>query len=273
MMWFQDIQSALSTEVVAPPSGSAWAAMKASLSWKTLDAATPAGVSGDLGLIVRRRPEHIGADKPAIESYPIIEIKVGDRWQISLDDGLKWNGLRKGNWTAGPVLEFRQSFHDELPRGAHRMPDAFELGDFSLWQTKAGDIEVRLRHALNSYSGWSGDLSYDAGVRLTPRTAIGVELRGAWADANFSDQFFGLRPHRSAIFELPDVLKNNYFTAGSEATLGHKIDDRSTVFVQASADRIFGEEWRSPILKSRNIFIFSIGIARHFGARDPDSLL
>ena len=153
------------------------------------------------------------------------------------------------------------------------MPSAFELGGFSAWKTQAGDIELRLRHAVNSYDGWSGDVSYDAGVHLGPRAAVGLELRGGWADANFSDEFFGLRPRRADALGLPRVLKNDFLTAGAGVTLGYKLDARWTGFAQVGADRIFGEEWRSPILKSRNIFVFSLGITRHFGPRDPDGFL
>jgi hypothetical protein len=277
MIWLQDTASAAPSQPVPAESAAApsstWAFMRQSLSWSRIDAAVPKGLSGDLGVILRRRPEHIGADKPTVELYPIIELKVGDRWQISLDDGIKWAAARVGRWRVGPVLEYRESFRDELPPGAHRMPDAFEFGGFSQWQTGLGDIEVRLRHALNSYQGWSGDVSYDTGVRLSGVTALGVELRGAWADADFSDEFFGLRPRHADSLGLPRVLKNSYITFGSEVTLGHKIDARTTVFIQGSADRIYGEEWRSPILKSRNIFILSIGMARHFGVRDAESLL
>ena len=83
-----EVQAPLPAESAATP-GSAWAWMHRSLSLKGMDAAVPPGLSGDLGVIVRRRPEHIGADKPTIDLYPVIELKVGDRWQISLDDGIK----------------------------------------------------------------------------------------------------------------------------------------------------------------------------------------
>lgn len=257
---------------MAPPASNPWASVRQSL-WQTVDQAVTNGLSGDLGVIIRRRPQHIGSDKPALDMYPIVELKVGSRWQISLDDGVKWTALSSGPWRVGPVLEYRESYSDRLPRGAHRMPNAFEFGGFSSWDTHLGDFEMRLRHAINSYAGWSGDVSYDAGVKLTPLMAIGAELRGSWADANFSDQFFGLRPRHADSIGLPRVLRNDYVTFGSEVTLGRKIDAKTTAFIQGSYDRIYGEEWRSPILKSRNIFVFSIGVAHHFGARDPESLL
>jgi|GEM_PF-1048631 len=230
----------------------------------------PSDLSGDVGLVLRRRPRYIGDDKPTDELYPVIEFNLGDRWQVSLDDGVKWIVMRRDKWSVGPVLEYRQSFSDKLPRGAHKMPDAFEFGGFAVYRSSFGDMEMRLRRALNSYQGWSGDIAYDGGVRLGRKMALGIELRGSWADSNFSDQFFGLRPRGAHRFGLPELLKNNYFSAGTEWTLGYHTDDRTSFFAQASADRIYGEEWRSPILKSRNIFIFSLGMTRHFGVSRGD---
>ncbi|ESQ85206.1 hypothetical protein AEAC466_05710 [Asticcacaulis sp. AC466] len=259
------------TLVTAEPPDAVGASMAMpTLNWANIDTLVSSGISGDLGVILRKRPQHIGDGKTTDEIYPVIELKVGERLQVSLDDGIKWTAIKQKKWSLGPVLEYRQSFSDKLPRGAHRMPDAFELGGFAVYSSGVGDIEMRLRRAINSYQGWSGDVAYDAGVRLSPKTALGIELRGSWADSNFSDQFFGLRGRHSHEFNLPRVLKNNYFSAGTELTLGHKLDDRMTVFAQVSADRIYGEEWRSPILKSRNIFIFSLGMTRHFGAPRED---
>ncbi|MDV6330708.1 MipA/OmpV family protein [Asticcacaulis sp. 201] len=253
-----------------PPDAATASIAMPALNWANIDTLVSSGISGDLGVILRRRPQHIGDSRATDELYPVIELKVGDRLQASLDDGIKWTAIKRGKWSLGPVLEYRQSFSDKLPRGAHKMPDAFEAGGFAVYNSDVGDIEMRLRRAINSYQGWSGDVAYDGGIKLSQKTALGIEVRGSWADSNFSEQFFGLRGRHSHDFDLPRVLKNNYFSAGTELTLGHKLDDGTSVFAQASADRIYGEEWRSPILKSRNIFIFSLGMTRHFGAPRAD---
>ena len=243
------------------------------LSWPgNLTAQVPGDVGADFGLILRNRPAHIGSGRPLEDLYPVIEIKLGDRWQLSLDDGIKYTAARFGPLSIGPVVEFRQSFSDRLPKGAHKMPDAVEAGGFVVYKTPIGDFESRLRNAVNSYKGWSGDLSFDTGGHITPTTGIGLEIRASWADNNFSNQYFGLKHHSSDLFSLPRFLPNDYTTFGAELTVGHKIDAVTTLFAQTSLDRIYGEEWRSPVLKSRNIFIFSLGVTWHFGQRTPDSL-
>ncbi|MFN3808841.1 MipA/OmpV family protein [Asticcacaulis sp.] len=256
---------------VVATSDTTGASQRSSMSFERPEAVVPKGLStlfgmrasGDVGVIWRRRPAHIGAVEAVSDLYPIVELRVGDRWQVSLDEGVRWTAAERGRWRVGPVLEYRQAYRDKLPRGARPLPDAVEFGGFSQWQTGFGDVELRLRRALNSYQGWSGDLSYDAGARLSSRTAIGVELRGAWADSRFSGPFLGLPPTRRA----------SYFTLGSEVTLGHRLDERTTAFVQGSADRLYGDDWRRPALRSRHVFTLSLGFTRHFGAREADSLL
>ncbi|ESQ87603.1 MipA/OmpV family protein [Asticcacaulis benevestitus] len=231
----------------------------------------PQDMAIDIGVVLRDRPAHIGAKTSLHELYPVVEI-TRNRWQISLDDGGKYSAATLGPVTVGPVLEYRQSFNDHLPSGAHHMPDAFETGGFAVYKTPLGDVEARLRKAINSYQGWSGDLSFDTGGHITPTTGVGLEIRAGWADNSFSNQFFGLRPRAAYHVSLPRFLPNNYYTLGAELTAGHKITPTTTAFIQSSLDRVYGEAWRSPILKTRDVFVLSLGLTWHLGRHSPDSI-
>jgi len=113
----------------------------------------------DVGLAARVRPVHLGSERFTSDALPILEASYGDRLTFSLDDGAKATLWRAGPWTAGPVVEYRQSYNDRLPEGAFRMPDAVEVGGFASRRTPVGVAELRMRKAVSGYQGWSGDLA------------------------------------------------------------------------------------------------------------------
>jgi outer membrane scaffolding protein for murein synthesis (MipA/OmpV family) len=223
------------------------------------------GISAEIGGVVRARPAHIGSATPYVDVYPVIEIRVGDRLQISADDGIKYQAWKTGPFSAGPVVQYREAFRDKLPRGARAVPDAIEGGGYVEWKTAVGDVETRLRRALTGYEGWSSDTAFDTGGYLTPRFGVGLELRGAWVDAHYTRRFLDIHPQHAPLFSWPHFGPQDYGTIGAQLTAGYRIGPRLTAFVQSSLDRILSEAWRSPILRTRNMAVTSLGLTWHFG--------
>ncbi len=236
-------------------------------------------VSADLGGVVRVRPAHIGSATPYVDIYPVIEIHIGDRLQISADDGIKYEAWKSGAWksgawkmgtfSAGPVVQYREAFRDKLPRGADTVPDAFEGGGYVAWKTPVGDLETRLRRALTGYEGWSSDTAFDTGGYVTPRFGIGLELRGEWVDPHYTRSYFDIHPQHAPIFSWPHFGPEDYSTLGTQLTLGYRLSSRLTAFTQSSFDRIFGQAWRSPALRTRDIAVTTAGLTWHFGSIVP----
>ena len=230
----------------------------------------PAGVvDADIGGVMRLRPAHIGSATPYADAYPVIEIHVGDRLQISLDDGIKYQAWKAGALSAGPVLEYREAFRDELPRGADRVPDAFEGGGYAEWKSPIGDLETRLRRALTGYQGWSTNTAFDTGGYVTPRFGIGLELRAEWVDPHYTRSYLDLHPQHAPIFSWPHFGPDAYSTAGAQVTAGYRLGPRLTAFAQTGFDRIFGAAWRPPVLHTRDIAVASIGLTWHLGPVVP----
>lgn len=231
--------------------------------------ADPIDWTVDAGLAARLRPTHIGADRFTPDVVPILNATVGDDLQLSLDDGAKWTALRLGAFKFGPIAEFRQSFNDHLPPGAYRMNDAIELGGFASAFVGVGEVEVRLRKAVTGYEGWSGDVSFDTGAKLTSRTRLAGQARLAWADSRFSEQYFALQPTDPRPGDRPRFSPNDYFSAGAELDLLHDVGPRMTLVTALTADRILGPEIRSPILATRDILTVSVGFTYHWGSSRP----
>jgi outer membrane scaffolding protein for murein synthesis (MipA/OmpV family) len=219
----------------------------------------------DVGAITRERPAHLGSPRYTSDLLPILSIDYGDRLSISLDDGAKATVWRDGAWSAGPVLEYRQSYNDRLPRRAFAMDDAVEAGGFAARRTPIGDVELRLRKAVTGYGGWSGDLTFDTGGQIAPKWKIGLETRLSWADSEFSREYFGLRRRTGSTAMLPRIGENDFYSAGLELDAARAIGRRTSIVATLSDDYILGEEWRSVLLRNRNVVTAGLGLVYRFG--------
>jgi len=219
----------------------------------------------DVGLISRLRPDHLGANRYTRDVLPLLEVDYGDRLSFSVDDGFKVTAWRSGDWSAGPVVEYRQSYNDRLPNGAFAMRDAVEAGGFLKRRTPIGEIDLRVRKALDGYGGWSGDLAFDTGGQISPRWKVGLEARLSWADSNFSREYFGLRHDAVHSVSLPRFGENDFYSAGLELDAARALGPRLSLVATVSADRIIGEAWESPLLSNRNVITGGVGLIYRFG--------
>lgn len=222
----------------------------------------------DIGIINRIRPDHLGADRYTRDVLPLLEVSNGDRLSFSFDDGLKVTAWANSAWSAGPVIEYRQSYNDRLPAGAFAMKDAVEVGGFLKRRTRVGEIDLRVRKALDGYGGWSGDLAFDTGGQISPRWKVGLETRLSWADSDFSREYFGLRHDVAHAVSLPRFGENDFYSAGLELDAARALGPRLSLVATVSADRIIGEAWKSPLLSSRNVITGGVGLIYHFGRLD-----
>ena len=223
----------------------------------------------DFGAAARVRPDHIGASHYRVDGVPILEARYGDDLSFSLDDGAKYRAIQSGPFAAGAIVEYRQSFNDKLPAGAFRMSDAVEVGGFAEYRTPLGFAEMRLRHALGSYDGWSGDLSFSTGAPVSRNWMVGGQARLAWADSSFTQEYFGLRPHAARRFGLPRFLDEDFVTVGAELDAARQITPKTRLVFAVTADRMVGELRPTPVVSSRNILTSSIGFTYQWSGRTP----
>lgn len=223
----------------------------------------------DVGLISRTRPVHLGSPRYTTDLLPLVSASYGDRVAFSLDDGLTASVWRGGGWSLGPVVEYRQSYDDRLPRRAFAMNDAVEIGGFVKRRTPIGDLDLRARKAVDGYGGWSGDLAFDTGAQVSRRWKIGAQARLSWADSSFSREYFGLRRQAERAQQLPRFAENDFYSAGLELDAARAIGPRTALVATFSEDHILGAEWRSPLLRDRDLMTFGIGLTYRFGRASP----
>jgi len=234
--------------------------------------ADPIDWTVEAGAAGRVRPAHIGSGRYVFDGVPIFEATLGDDISVSLDDGAKWKALKFGPVSLGPIAEYRQSFSDDLPRGAFRMSDTIEVGGFGEWRTPVGIAEARLRHAVNGYDGWSGDLSFVTGGTVAPKLMMAAQARLSWADSNFTQEYFGLIPHAASHFGLPRFQEGDFLTAGAEIDAGREITRHTRVVLELTADHIISEMQPSPLFSTRDIFTATLGFTYRWSSSSTGRL-
>jgi outer membrane scaffolding protein for murein synthesis (MipA/OmpV family) len=225
----------------------------------------------DIGAVGRARPAHLGSSHEVVDSVPVVEAVYGDL-RLSFDDGAKWSAAQVGPFSLGPIVEYRQSFNDGLPAGAFRTSGAIEVGGFTAARTPIGVLEARVRRAVNGYEGWSGDLSFDTGGKVAPKTLIGAQLRLSWADSKFTDEYFGLRPHGSPRIGPPRFLTGDYLTAGAQIGAARDLGRHARLVLALSGDRMLGGLRPSAVFSRRDIYIASLGLTYHWVSATPGTL-
>jgi outer membrane scaffolding protein for murein synthesis (MipA/OmpV family) len=225
---------------------------------------TQAPLSIDMGVAERVRPSHLGARSSVFDTVPVVNIKLGEVLSVSLDDGVHWTALRTANWSAGPVLEYRQSYSDHLPSGSFQMADAVEAGLFVKRVTPIGDAEFRLRRALNSYQGWSADLSLDTGFMALDHLFLGAEPHIAWADDQFSKEYFGLWTKGKASLSSAGDPVRPFRSIGMALLARYELQPMTSIGLIVSEDHRVGAMTGSSLFQARNNFEGSIGLTRRF---------
>jgi len=223
----------------------------------------------DVGAVARTRPAHLGSARQVADAVPVVEAKYGETLSLSFDDGAKWAAVRAGPFALGPIVEYRQAFDDDLPAGAFHTQGAVEAGGFVAARTPVGIVEARLRRALNGYRGWSGDLSFDTGGQVAPKLLVGGQLRLGWADGNYAEEYFGLRPHGSPQAGPPRFLAGDFLTAGAQVGAARELGHNVRLVLAASADRMMGEVRPNPVFSRRDIYTASLGLTYHWARTAP----
>ena len=224
------------------------------------------GWSGDLGAAARARPDHVGARTYTLDAVPVIDIHYGDSLQVSLDDGVKWTAVRAGGLAFGPVAEYRQAYSDGLAPGVRRPQNAIEIGGFAAYRLPFGQAEVRLRRAVDGYQGWSGDLSFDTGGRVSRRWQVGAEARLGWADDAYTDAYFGARRRTARRLGLPRFQENDFTTAGFELDVARDLTANARLVAALAYDRVIGPADPTPSLLSRDIPTLTLGLTYRWPA-------
>lgn len=217
------------------------------------------GLTLDVGGGLVTRPKFLGSSDYSADFAPVLEARLGRDLRLSLDDGVSWTPLHIGGFSAGPVVEFRQSFNAvRLTRGP-RSSDTFEAGAVLKAETPIGDLEARLRHGLGGDQLVSGDITFDTLFPVYKKTFVGLGAHGSWANEAFS-----LPARRIRGRLIPLQGEHDYYAIGIQGSAIYEFNDSYRAAIVASFDRLITPDEANLSLSTHNIFSLGLVFTRRF---------
>lgn len=215
-------------------------------------------------------PTYVGDDDYQLSLLPNIQIRYGDRFFASVQDGLGYNLINEQNWRAGPIARIafpRQEDGDQpFAIAGDNSTDLIGLGDVSATAELGGFVEYRTgpvstrleaRQGVNGHEGFVSDISVNYGGRsfaLGPPIIYSFGPRLRLVGDNFQSAYFGVDAAQSAASGLPQFDAggglHSYGVGGAVILPITRDNSASAVFV-AGYDRLAGDAADAPLVVQR----------------------
>lgn len=215
-------------------------------------------------------PAYEGDDEYRLSVLPNVEVRYGDRFFASVQNGAGYRWVNTERWRAGPIarLKFGREQDGDQPfavsgedtddlQGLGDIDTTVELGGFVEYELGALTLTGEARQAFSGHEGFVADF----GVRWSGRAAIagapiafsaGPRIRVV--DDAYTSAYFDVDPSQSAASGLPqyDAGGGLYsYGAGASAVLPLSRDRVWSLVMIASYDRFAGDAEESPLVRER----------------------
>lgn len=223
-------------------------------------------------------PTYVGDDDYQLSLLPNIQIRYGDRFFASVQDGLGYNLINEENWRAGPIarIAFPRNEDGDQPFaiagdnttdliGLGDVSATAELGGFAEYRTGPISARFEARQGVNGHEGFVGDISMNYGGRsfvLGPPLIYSVGPRLRLVSDNFQSAYFGVNAAQSAASGLPQFDAGgglHSYGVGAAFILPITRDNSASAVLVAGYDRLAGDAADAPLVVQR-------------GARDQASI-
>ncbi|WP_310498033.1 MipA/OmpV family protein [Sandarakinorhabdus sp.] len=172
-----------------------------------------------IGVVPVVGPAWQGSRDTALSIFPDLRVNYRDTVFFSIPDGLGWNVVNQDGWKLGPLAKTRFGRREsnggspfliaggsEALRGMGDVDLAVEMGGFAQKSLAAG--RLRLRAEVRQGFGGHDGLVADTIVAWSDRRRDGtlawyLGLRASFADAGFTNTYFGVTAAQSAAAGLP----------------------------------------------------------------------
>ena len=222
------------------------------------------GLNIAVGVGAASHPKAIGSRANTVDAVPIFEVQWGPDLHVSLDDGLTFTPVHFGPLSAGPVVEFKQSYGaPRLARGL-RNADTWEVGLVGRLASPIGNFEGRLRRSVDGDATHSADLSYDMAVRASERLALAFEVRGSWSNEAF---LIPGKKTKKVPKPTPTSKEADFYAAGVQLAAIYRLSDQWMLTGLVSKDEIVAADKKVLLLSTRSVPVVSLIITRRFRIR------
>lgn len=245
----------------------------AALAFPALAAAQPAQSDGwavTVGAGTLYSPSYEGDDDYSLKVLPNVQLRYGNRFFASVQEGAGYNIVNTENLRAGPIARIRfsrdesgdQTFAlsggktDDL-RGLGDVDTSIELGGFVEYELAGIKLGAELRQAVSGHDG----LVADIGARWSGvSTAFGPPViwsagpRLRLVDDPYTTAYFGVTPAQALASGLPEFEAGgglHSYGVGATAILPLTRDGAWSAVFLAGYDKLSGDAADAPLVQLR----------------------
>lgn len=221
------------------------------------------------------RPEFPGADSMEISPYPEVSVARGEE-AFGLgapDDSFDIKLVSSGGFSAGLDAALSQPRADsDVGSPVGDVSRTVEVGGFV--QHMLGEsfrVRAEARQALGGHDGLVGSLGADYFARDADRWTFSIGPRVRFADSDYMDAYFGVRPEVSILTLLPVYDPDGGVKAiGAISGFTYSLGGPFGLYGFARYDRLVGDAKDSPIVEtfgSPNQFSAGLGLSYIFNIK------
>jgi MipA family protein len=217
-------------------------------------------------------PAWQGSRDTAFSVFPDLRVNYKDTAFLSVQEGLGWNAINQDGWKIGPIAKIRFGRREATGgspflitggstalRGFGDVRLAGEFGGFAQY-SPAGVLgrRVALRAELRQGTGGHTGLVADTSVRFSDRVGkfrYALGLRAAFADADYTQVYFGVSPLQGARAGLaPFRTGSGLVSAGGTGSLTRPLGQRGelgAITLFTGYDRLADAAASSTLIRQR----------------------
>ncbi|MFN3313131.1 MAG: MipA/OmpV family protein [Hyphomonas sp.] len=225
-------------------------------------------------------PSYEGDDDYDLKILPNIQVKYGDRFFASVQEGLGYNAFRSDGWSAGPIGRIKFSRKEDGDQtftvsgsktddliGLGDIGTSLELGGFLRYRNGPFSAGAELRQAVTGHEGLVFDLNANVSGRIAtfgPPVFWSLGPRIKLVDDTFNGAYFGVTAAQAAASGLPEYTAGGgvqSYGVGAFAFLPLDRAARWSLVAFSGYDRLAGDAGNAPLVQLRgDADQFSTGI-------------
>lgn len=218
------------------------------------------------------RPEYPGADSMEIAPHPEFSVARGDN-PFGLgapDDSFDIELISTGGFSGGPAAALSQPRADsDVGSPVGDVSRTIEVGGFvQYFVGESFRLRAEVRQALGGHDGLVGHVGADYVARDADRWTFSIGPRVRFADSDYMESYFGVRPEVSILTLLPVYDPDGGVKSlGAASGFTYSLGGPFGLFGFARYDRLVGDAKDSPIVRqfgSPNQFSAGLGLSYTF---------
>lgn len=220
-----------------------------------------------LGLGALYAPAYQGADKYRPLPLPAIDLKWGPFF-ANLRNGIGVNVVDNKVITAGASITFMQGYRSkDAPVG---------IGGLSVGAGARGYVSLKAAGFIATFGGTKGIVGDNRGIvadatlaypiTVAPRVMIIPTIGTTWADAKYSDRYFGVNAMQSFASGLPQFRPGSGFKdASAMLNVSYRLTDHIILGASGGVTTLLGQVKDSPLVFHKTQPAGFLSLAYRFG--------